>query len=366
MEAIAMKPGIPVPRRVGPSLVALLLSAGVLLPVLPYASPLYAAENTQSQNTQSPSVPMNLAAVRITVTDAVNKKALDDVKITLYWADTAANRAAGRPIGKPVSAVMSNPQNGENSSSLDRLLPIEGDYEVAAEKSGYLPFDSRRASGSSASTGAVSALHVGTSGTTYTLALTPAAHTYPAYMSGYTDGMFRPEQNVKRVELAAILQRSVGKMDSAVSAQFRDIEPGKWSAASVAFVASKGWMQGTGGEKFEPNREVTRAELAQILTNVFDWDTSSRSSTFPDTAGHWAAGAISAAAAHGALSGDPSGKFRPDEAVTRAEAAIIMNRLIGRPADPGLPMTWSDVPPSHWAFGDIMAASLDHTPSAAR
>lgn len=361
-----MKSGMSLPQRVGPSFVALLLSAGVLLPVLPYttATRVYAAETVQTETPPSAS-----AALRVTVTDAVNGRALDGVKITLYWADTAANRASGRLPGKALpeaAAGAPNPPASVSSGSYIRFVPGEGDYYLVGEKTGYLSFDSRRSG--SGTEAAASVLHIGTTGADYAFALTPAAHKYPAYMSGYTDGLFRPEQNVTRVELAAVLQRSMGKDYKGTESAFRDIDPGKWSAASVAIVTANGWMQGTGGARFEPNREVSRAELAQILVNVFGWknEAGSKAASFNDTAGHWAADAIAAAAANGALGGYPDGSFRPNQAVTRAEIAVLFNRLTDRPADPGLPMTWSDVAPSHWAYGDIMAASLDHTPSSVR
>ncbi len=358
-----MKSGMSVPQRVGPSFVALLLSTGMLLPVLADSTRVFAAETVQAET------PAVSAALRVTVTDAVNGRALDGVKITLYWADTAANRAAGRLPGKAVpDAAGGSPGTASSASpgSYIRSAPGEGDYYLIGEKTGYLPFDSRRSGGGNGTPASV--LHIGANGADYAFALTPAAHRYPAYMSGYTDGLFRPEQNVTRVELAAVLQRSMGKDYVGAESAFRDIDPGKWSAASVAIVAANGWMQGTGGARFEPNREVSRAELAQILVNVFGWknEAGSKAASFSDTAGHWAADAIAAAAANGALSGYPNGSFRPNQAVTRAEIAVLFNRLTDRPADSGLPMTWSDVAPSHWAYGDIMAASLDHTPSSAR
>ncbi|NGZ75084.1 S-layer homology domain-containing protein [Saccharibacillus alkalitolerans] len=349
------------PKRVGPSLAALLLGAGLLFPAPSYASASPAAF-PEAAGSGMPAA--DAAALRVSVTDAVTRQPLDGVTLTLYWADTAGNRSAGRVPGRSVFAGPL-PREGGGAGRYERTVPAEADYYVVGEKAGYLTFDSRNQNAAGAAGGV---LRVGGAGADYAFAMTPAAHKYPAYMSGYTDGLFRPEQNVTRVELAAILQRSMGQEYAAADMKFRDVEPGKWSAASVAFVTANGWMQGTGADRFEPNREVSRAELARILANVFGWSAESGGSgtAYKDTDGHWASGAIAAAAAHGALSGYPDGSFRPDRAVTRAEIAALINRLIGRPADAGLPMTWSDVPPSYWAYGDVMAASIDHTPSGAR
>ncbi len=53
-------------------------------------------------------------------------------------------------------------------------------------------------------------------------------------------------------------------------------------------------------------------------------------SPFADVSGHWAEADIVAAEKAGVLKGDPDGKFRPDGLVTRAELAVVINRLLGR------------------------------------
>lgn len=49
---------------------------------------------------------------------------------------------------------------------------------------------------------------------------------------------------------------------------FKDVSENAWYAESVEYVTKNGIMQGVGGEKFEPDRAVTRAELAQALANL--------------------------------------------------------------------------------------------------
>lgn len=351
-----MKFGTQAKLRVGSSFAALLLAAGSLGSAVSAASPTAAA----SQEAQT--------ALRVSVTDAVTGRPLQDVALTLYWADTASNRANGRTPGQAVAGTVSASTSADAGLSERWIEP--GDYAIVGEKAGYLPFDSRTAKpASSANARQADGAAVRAAGSgpiAYAFALTPARHTYPAYMNGYTDGTFRPEQNLIRAELAVILQRTMSAEASPSGADFRDIAPDKWLTAGVSLAAAKGWMQGTGGARFEPERDVTRAEMAQILANVYAWPTTGPESAFGDTRGHWASAAIAAAAANGAMDGYPDGNFRPDRPVTRAETAALLNRLIERPADAGLPMTWSDVPPSYWAYGDVMAASLDHTPSKAR
>ncbi|MEC4884438.1 MAG: S-layer homology domain-containing protein [Scytonema sp. PMC 1070.18] len=60
--------------------------------------------------------------------------------------------------------------------------------------------------------------------------------------------------------------------------QFTDVaDPSKWYYAAIEWVAKVGLMRGTGSGKFEPDKTVTRAEMAVILKNFYDLNNSSTS-----------------------------------------------------------------------------------------
>ena len=86
--------------------------------------------------------------------------------------------------------------------------------------------------------------------------------------------------------------------------------------------------------------------------------------SFKDTAGHWAAVEIGRAAAAGWIAGDTSGNFRPDDPITRAEAASIINNMLGRaPVKEHLlegMQVWSDNPEDAWYYADIQEATNGH------
>lgn len=48
-----------------------------------------------------------------------------------------------------------------------------------------------------------------------------------------------------------------------------DVKEGAWYSEAVEYVTEKGLMQGVGDEKFDPERAVTRAELAQAIANLY-------------------------------------------------------------------------------------------------
>lgn len=83
--------------------------------------------------------------------------------------------------------------------------------------------------------------------------------------------------------------------------------------------------------------------------------------------GHWAAGYIEDAARHGWVVGYGDGTFQPEDEISRAEVVTIVNRLLGREADqdyiasgPRGLVRFPDVSSGHWAYYDILEASNHH------
>ncbi|GBF75855.1 hypothetical protein PA598K_04288 [Paenibacillus sp. 598K] len=179
-----------------------------------------------------------------------------------------------------------------------------------------------------------------------------------AYVSGYEDGTFRPSNQVTRAELASILARLYAAEPAAsADVELSDIDT-HWAATAIRTAVAGGYMQGYPDGTFQPNRVLTRAEIAAILARIQGL-THSGVATFGDVAsGHWAEGYIAAVQQAGLMTGYEGGQFRPGQGVTRAEVVVIFNRLLERGPLTGVTEpSWSDVGPGHWAFGDIESAS---------
>jgi len=313
------------------------------------------------------------------VTDAVTGKPVDGLHLTLRWADTELNRSKGRKPGErvvlpelPDFAPNRNhdPQTTVNGQYGWMVFP-DGDYYITGEKEGFEPFDSRQDMRSEThgddSYIRGGNIHVGVSIVRYDFGIRPIPITVPEpqvvrkpYMFGYEDGTFRPDGELTRAELTAMLVRVLPMgSDAGQAKRFADVPAGYWAAGTIDAATAQGWMQGYPNGEFAPKRAVTRAELSQTLTNVRRWKTTVAAASFTDTAGHWAAAPIAAAEREGVMAGFGDGTFRPDQAVTRAEAAAIFNRLLGRmPGSPALAPRWPDVPATHRAFEDIMEATV--------
>ncbi|WP_337101055.1 tandem-95 repeat protein [Paenibacillus sp. YIM B09110] len=188
---------------------------------------------------------------------------------------------------------------------------------------------------------------------------------HEAYMKGYGDGTFRPNGDVTRAEVAALLYRLM-KLDSGAGSAnvFTDVPATHWAVKEINAVAAAGIMTGYEGGTFHPGSVMTRAEMAAVLAK---WkqlelvEAGEGEASLTDIKGHWAQAYIEAVQEEGWMNGYPGGVFKPNNELTRAEATAIMNRVTGRGPLEGIDQSpWKDVSSSHWAYGHILEASVDH------
>lgn len=90
-------------------------------------------------------------------------------------------------------------------------------------------------------------------------------------INGYTDGTFRPAQNITRAELAVIIARAL-KLDGTAELSFADKSSiPAWAQNEIALLAELGIMTGKADGKFDPNRSTTRAEVMTVIIRVVDY-----------------------------------------------------------------------------------------------
>lgn len=185
-----------------------------------------------------------------------------------------------------------------------------------------------------------------------------------AYIQGYTDGTFKPNQAVTRTEMAALLTRTLLPSSSqpAATAGYADMPAAAWASQAISEATQAGLMQGDGNGNFLPNRSITRAEMAVLLKRVLagtvsDSTTGTSGVALTKEGPAWAQEAMAYVTATGIMTASPEGSFRSADAITRAEAVTILNRLLKLEPNAAASPTWSDVPASHWAYGAIQAAS---------
>ena len=150
------------------------------------------------------------------------------------------------------------------------------------------------------------------------------------YFKGEGNSRFAPNRAITRAEFVTILGRKAGITPSGASTAFRDVKADAYYAPYVAWAESKGIVKGTGFGKFEPNRTITREEMAVILDKFLSDQNKTYSSTnkaqFNDGAkvSSWAKESVEKMTNQGLLSGVGNGNFVPKGSFTRAQAAQVL------------------------------------------
>lgn len=157
-------------------------------------------------------------------------------------------------------------------------------------------------------------------------------------IAGYPDGSFDPGRLLSRSELAKLLAVALNQETDAsalagIDTRFPDVPGGHWAAGYVEVLAELGLVRGDAVGNFEPDRPVTRAELAVLLARAAGLQNEPANPDYLrylDLAAipEWARGAVGASTRTGLLTGDAAGTFRPLDGVTRAEAAAALLRLL--------------------------------------
>lgn len=191
---------------------------------------------------------------------------------------------------------------------------------------------------------------------TFTILHLPNEH--EAYIFGYEDMTFRPDRHLTRAEMAAVLSRVVDRSSAQEEITYTDVPEEHWANSEIDQATRIGLMIGYPDGSFKPDEPISRAEMATAIARLLD--NAKSGAGFPDTAGIWAESSIRQTQAAGIATGYEDGLFRPDTKLTRAEAVAMIDRLLGRGPLVGAPGIWHDVAPTHWAYGYIQDASIEH------
>jgi len=195
---------------------------------------------------------------------------------------------------------------------------------------------------------------------------------HPVYLQGFPDGSVRADDDITRAQAAAIFFRLLcptyhtGKNDPVPNA-FGDVADDAWFTHYVNYLAYVGVLRGFPDGTFRPDAPILREEFAAIITRfnhpaislvpVNPWF-----SDVPDDM--WSKEYIYFGARRDWLRGFPDGTFRPEEPITRGEAATVVNRMLERAIDEAalavVGNPFSDITPDHWAFREIIEASIYH------
>ncbi len=146
-------------------------------------------------------------------------------------------------------------------------------------------------------------------------------------VSGLPSGDFGVSQGMTRAQVAQLLTNQGNLQDQV--APYPDVPMDHWANGAIGAVTAAGFMGGFPDGTFAPDAPLTRAQAAVVINNAFPQTNTNGSATFSDlSSDHWAFSAVTALADNYLIAGYPDGSFRPGQIVTRAEFAVLMARAL--------------------------------------
>lgn len=172
-------------------------------------------------------------------------------------------------------------------------------------------------------------------GATITITLSPDKG-YKLDKLTVTDGSGKSVSTVKKSDTvytftmpasAVTVGVSYAKADETPSkTTFNDVSANDWFASAVDYVTGKGMMNGTAANTFSPKANTTRGMVVTVLYRLENQPSTSAASFTDVASGAYYANAVAWANANGIVSGYGSGKFGPNDKVTREQLAAILYR----------------------------------------
>ena len=130
---------------------------------------------------------------------------------------------------------------------------------------------------------------------------------------------------------AFVVGKPVQQPEQTEEKKFTDLSGYEWAADDISYLADKGIVNGESEKSFAPERAVTRAEFVQIFVNAFALTGKNMEINFADvTPSDWFYESVRQACGFGYINGISDEYFAPNETVTREDMAVILNRYLNK------------------------------------
>lgn len=151
-------------------------------------------------------------------------------------------------------------------------------------------------------------------------------------ISGYGNGSFAPQNNIKREEFVTIVVSAFYKDADMGTHSFADVSEDAWYYKNIAIAANQGIISGMGSNSFGVGRNITREDMAVILYRIAgdilkkpeNYNVFSDDGDIAD----YAKDAVYALRAAGVINGVSTSEFAPKKNATRAETAVMVYRFL--------------------------------------
>ncbi len=156
---------------------------------------------------------------------------------------------------------------------------------------------------------------------------------------GTSEDRLNPDGYLTRAQMTAMIDRLFGTYKSADISRFTDVPRGSWHHDYIAQAVHMGTFAGYSNSRMGPNENITREQAMVVLARTVCLSSAGNSvlTRFPDRnqVGAWAADAVSAMVERGYVSGYRDGRLNPKGQITRAEMAQIMSNIFQSVHDSG-------------------------------
>lgn len=143
------------------------------------------------------------------------------------------------------------------------------------------------------------------------------------------NGKFMPNEPMSRGQFAVVIDRMLGMKTTSYNL-FTDLSNEAYYKDSILRCVAAGYITGVGANKVNPDGYATREQVATIICRIFNIDTSYYGYTsFADDAkiSAWAKPSVAAVQRLGYMVGDNNKRFNPQSNITRAEVLTLINNI---------------------------------------
>lgn len=149
-------------------------------------------------------------------------------------------------------------------------------------------------------------------------------------ISGYPDGTFRPNESVTKEEYLKLLLSALKVPTSSVAKySFSDVDTTRWSSGYLNSAITLNIITSEEGNKFHPGDPITREQMAVYTSRALRLSSSIKDITFKDASSiTFHPELVAAAVSKSLIAGYEDGSFKPLKNLSRAEAAVMIERVI--------------------------------------
>jgi hypothetical protein len=144
---------------------------------------------------------------------------------------------------------------------------------------------------------------------------------------GYADNTFRPDDLIKRSEVVKLVvgAKHIYPHSVVYSYCFNDVA-NEWFAPYVCFAKKREWVSGSGDNIFSPEKNVKGAEVLKIIMEAYNVEVNTDTEEGSDEP--WYNPYVDVAKDRGWIEEDKNYRFNPEAEMTRSEVAEILFRVI--------------------------------------